>query len=849
MQIPKNSGNSQGSALIIVLTITLILAAIAITIVFSARVEMQASRAFRERVRAQFAAEEGVEVARALLASAVADEQNQVATMPGRIMVRRPDTSEWEPVELSTGQAASGANINRVVRSGDGLRLLDPLGTDLYLNWVWLSRDGSRVVQANPPGYDASNPLVARYAFWVDDEATKVNLNTARRRLDNGYVPAQIDIAAVNQDITESDADLIFSRTKVRPLQSIREAARVAPEAVAKAVSESRLSFTHFNRSLNLNPWGDPKIILTTQVENLPESVRNLPPLEREEYFVDVLTEPDGSVDPGWNSSIDFAKLSRFLVRLNASLIREDWPLLPDTSFSYKYKSYSAEGDRRITQLGLDIVQYVRAAESSRPVTALLRGHWVSASEFRPASTQNDLFLSTGRTPLFTEAVVWVSAQPENSDGSYNARFRFEVYSPTHYNLGPLDLGSYRLLVQATGRTIINYTLLSDLEVVPIILNPGGYATITTPVMPLRQIPTSADPTVPVNVLNPNDLRRLWLRVGLVTRNPQNQNEFLDLAPAGNRDQEPGVDNSGIFFGLDRPSPSAPAFEAVPSAEVDDPRHGRLPPAWQRHSGENSFGVANSIWKTSAIIGDGSPQDLDEGVFSDFSLSFPAPKGSPDNPTGRVTSVGELGRIPSGIETSSFHWRNSVPWRTLRMQPTSTSDGSIPDWMLLELFAVPVVPEPEKEPIYFTGDDLIAGRLNVNIALEPFADTTKTETLGALFGDPEHPAIAHLLSATRASGARVFGGTDFLALPGELAEMRGVSDSGEKSEEVFRAVASQVTTSSRTFRIFSVGEAIIQPPSGDVSVTSSRTVETLVAPVAGASPMLFQSLSWQVHPL
>jgi hypothetical protein len=245
MQIHKIRGNSRGSALIVVLTITLIIAAIAITMVFSARVEGQASRAFRERVRAQFAAEEGVEVARTLLASAFADSQNQVSTMPGRIMVLSPTSNEWEAIELSTGEGADGADINRVVRSGDGLRLLDPLGAEMRLNWVWLRKDGARVVQPTAPPYDATNPLVARYAFWVDDEATKVNLNTARRRMDNGYVPAQIDISSVNEEISESDADLIFSHTKAQPLQSIREVARITDEGVIDRCESNCAKWQH----------------------------------------------------------------------------------------------------------------------------------------------------------------------------------------------------------------------------------------------------------------------------------------------------------------------------------------------------------------------------------------------------------------------------------------------------------------------------------------------------------------------------------------------------------------------------------------------------------------------------
>lgn len=839
MQIPRRPSAQRGSALILVLAITLMLAAIAIAVVFSARVEGQSSRAFRERVRAQLAAEEGVEIARSQLASAFSNPLSHVATMPGRIMVQAPGADEWDAIELSSGPAANGADINRIVRSGDGLRLLDPLGADMRLNWVWLRKDGSRVVQATAPSYDATNPLVARYAFWVDDEATKVNLNTARRRMDNGYVPAQIDISSVNEDISEADADLIFSRTKQRPLQSIREVARIADEDVAEAVSRSRLALTHFNRSSNLNPWGDPKIILTTQLDNLPKSIRDLPESEREKYFVDILTNADGSVDPGWNGSVSFPKLTRFLLRLNKSLTSREWPLHPGVSFHDKFKSYSLESDRRITQLGLDIIQYVRSAESSLPIVSLLRGRWVGEN-FQSGTTQDNLFVAVGRAPLITEVALWVSELPANADGSYNAQLRVEIYSPPYYHMGDIDLTEFRLVFQALDKGILPNESFQNLTLQPEVLSPGGYAVITTPEVPLRQ--SQGDTPY---VLTKSDIEnRLWLRIVLQRRNPANGFDLIEQATTGNRDLV--TQFSGIDFRTKEPTPS---IDATPSTEVDDPRSNKAVPAWVRRNSGNSFGEANSIWKQSPAAADGLPQDKDGDEYSSYSLRFPPPKGQVGNLLGRVTSIGELGRVVSGVETHGSYLAHAAPWRTLRFQPTSSSDAELPDWMLLELFAAPVVPEPDKEPIYFTGRDLVAGRLNVNTALHPFENLNKTETLAALFGDENHPAIENVLNLSRASGARIFGGADFLALPGELAEIREVSDSGEQSEEIFREVITQVTTSSRVFSIFAIGEAIVQSPSGQITISSSRTVEATVVPVEGSSPLLFKPASWQVHPL
>jgi hypothetical protein len=399
-------------------------------------------------------------------------------------------------------------------------------------------------------------------------------------------------------------------------------------------------------------------------------------------------------------------------------------------------------------------------------------------------------------------------------------------------------------LIQATGATIFSNTPITEAMAEPVILQSGDYAVITTPVVPLKTAPTETVPSGPP--FTDTNVRRMYLRVVLLN----SFNDFIDQATVGNRDAALGTaDPSGIEYFLDRPADTAPPLDEMPSSEVDDPRTNKARTGWTRRASGNSFGEPNSNWKQSPPAADGLLQDKDGEEYSAFSLSIPGPKGRPGNLLGRVSSVGELGRVATGIETHGKYKQHNIPWRTLRLQPTAVSDTTLPDWLLLELFAAPVVPEPEKEPIYFSGRELVAGRLNVNTALRPFENLNKTETLGALFGDREHPAIPHVLQLTRATGGRTFGGNDFLALPGELAEVRGISDDGERSEQVFRDVISQATTSSRVFTIYSIGEAITQTPAGAIIITSNRTIETMVAPVPESAPILFQSISWQGHPL
>jgi len=837
--MPCGTKQEGGSALVLVLGVVVIVSALVVALVWASKIERLSAFHYAERVRASFLAQEAVATSQMMLGAAFAKPDTHVASSPGKLIVRPAGTNAWTSVDLSSGVSASAAaddsvNLNRPVLSGDKLPIIDPLGGEMRVGWVYVRRDGTRATGA-VPAYSAANPVVGRYAFWVDDETTRVNLNTAHRRQDNGYVLSQVDLSTVGTNVTSVMADAIKNSAVVRPFQSLGEATRVGAD-VGSGISTNRFNFTHYNRSSYLNPWGEPKIFLTTQLSNLPPEIRNLPAAEREKYFFDILKKPTD--DPARNSSINYTNLTRLLNRINASLEREDWPLAPGTSFYKKYKSYSPLSEKRIMQMALDIVQYVRSAESTNPTVSLIRGRW-NNSNFVSGVAEENIMVSTGRAPLITEVSAWVSAQRAAPLDAYDCQFRFEVFLPPGYGLESLNLTDYKFLIQATGQTIFRSAPITPAMADPPILRRGGYAVITTPLVPLV-----SDTGVRVTESN---LNRLYLRVVLLDAN----NEFIDQATVGNRNVAEGAaDPSGIEYPLPRPAPGGvPPLDAMPSSEVDDPRMNKSRLGWIRRSSGNSFGGPNSIWKASPPVEDGPAQDKDGAAFSDASLFMPSPKGSTGNPVGRISSVGELGRIPTGIETHGIYKDKNVPWRTLRLQPTTSSDTTIPDWMLLELFAAPVVPQESREPVVFSSGYQMGGQVNVNSVVAPFAGIDKKESLWALFGDNNHPAIPNILAGTRATGGRTFGGSGLLATVGELAEIKGVADRGEQSEENLRRIASQATTQSRTFRVFAVGESISQAPTGQITVQASRTVEALLAPVPGASPVVFKPVTWQMHSL
>ncbi len=57
-----------------------------------------------------------------------------------------------------------------------GLGIDDPSGPQMPVAWLYVLQDGTLGPAANAT---ASNPIVARIAFWTDDDTSKINLNTA----------------------------------------------------------------------------------------------------------------------------------------------------------------------------------------------------------------------------------------------------------------------------------------------------------------------------------------------------------------------------------------------------------------------------------------------------------------------------------------------------------------------------------------------------------------------------------------------------------------------------------------------------------------------------------------------
>ena len=349
----------------------------------------------------------------------------------------------------------------------------------------------------------------------------------------------------------------------------------------------------------------------------------------------------------------------------------------------------------------------------------------------------------------------WTCTPLQNGD---NASQRYvEGEDQTMYSLPPnnpgKDFGGYQPAISTKNCKIYNP---SGTSAPAGTLLPGGYAVVTIPYFRVQDASM-----VPANFALRADLERNYVTSnGLQTPSTPDPNYIRALIV-------PQSSNPAVNYNGGRPVQfSGGNFDAfcttMPSVETDDPRCCVAAADWAAATGTNksSWGAKNTRWsagkKPTTVI---TPQqDTDaSGVLSDYSLYMPPPKvaGSTNPENFQVTSVGELGYVPTGLAASSGI---SVPWRTLRLQGSNyPASDVLPDWALADLFAVPnttvttATPAgqtpPTEQDLHYPHGNTVGGRVNINAAVVPFTDVTHDRALTALLYNANDPTASQFNTA------------------------------------------------------------------------------------------------------
>jgi len=911
----------RGIALVIVLFFIVIITVMIVGFFESSRADRGAAGSHLERMRATLFAREGVESGVAALRRETTDKVRNWTSSPGVLVVPDDPTSATsdqsrlkKEVWLHSGLSdpASDAALDPVLRAPnlniqtfdtasptylltDQINITTTKAEEMKLLWVYVRQDGtyelpdptkpisgSNLPKQTPSRTNKTNPIVGRFAYWTDDESTKVNYNlawvrdAATNKNPSGH-PTNVDLRALpaaGGNIDANAANAIHSFITVDNYSTIKrffnspfDARQITDTATRDAVAFNKFNLTHYNSDPDTTYYGKPRMMLTTQIDSaaLRDAAGN--PLKEgtailTRPFLDILERSNPAdtsyIDPGTRGVVDGAKLTKVVNDLVENYLkRSDWPMVDGANHSLQEKYYGTYSEpartQRLAQVALNIIDYVRSAESKLTLVEPLRAKWIG-SVFVDDDTnssirgQEDTFKGLPRGIYITEMGIWVSTK-KDAAGKSRALGVVEVHLPKDYGIdsfdftpGKTDGKSWSVWFNGTEPTVGRRVNKDDASPKAFVWEAVGSGNETKMVM------------------KPGDYRTIC--VELPTRNAPSAGEMITIrgaisvAGGGRIDVVPLANPPAGAKQMKVPLKSAADELDIQSFESNDPRVNGIPGDWTLVQ-TSSFGKenptrANSVGKPPAT-GFTPSQDLDvSGNVSAASLRMPYPKGHANNLTGRVRSSGELGLIHTGIEGSSTAPTGAgVPWRTLHLQPTKQATTVVPDWAFMDLFTVPADVPLQAAALFAPHSNSTGGRVNMNAKPAPF-NLTRTDPLAAvLFGARKSTLNNTTLSLTeaktiakaiydqtlaQAAGAIPAGKrypqtgppNPVYESPGEVVEIAGVADKGEESEELIRAIANLITARGSVFSIYTVGQALKQTPTGKLIVTAEQRQQAMV---------------------
>lgn len=840
--------SEKASALVISLIFLVLITIAIVGFVTTAGLERKTVQSHFAGVQADMYSAMAVKVVASRITAATSQTNAWWVSQPGRIATTPFVGNSTVPtttfIDLTSGQASAPAvtdvsvNLNRAsLTQGTGL-IAGSATTQMPVTWVYVRKDGSQEQAAGKaPEYDKDNPVVGRYAYWTDDESSRINLNTAASRISPENEPAshpsRVDLTAL-EPLAAGDVQKIRTLREGRVFNSVEEIRNVsnAPN-VGSALAAHKESLTHYNHTSDLNRFGEPRRVLTTQ-QNLAGG---------RPYF-NILKDGRENQDPGIDDNLDGAKIQALFAELYPYFSKRacDWGLVYSAQSNFWSKTLLQKyTSQYVAGFILNLIDYVRSAESSETIVLPVRAAFNSTTgvltygvsgygatgNFGPNGVRGN-----SRRLHIVEMGVWVAAAPVA--GQYPAKLKLRVFLPasvgTSVDLTALSLQDTLKSPSNGNYHSANLTISGTNVEGGGLLPPGQFRTITLPI-------TLNSDTRPTQIY-----MRLALRIPTGPSYdfaPLEQSETLSKYASYRVDADTVTEEDMTSLSTNDPVVNQCCVDWNPSGGVQKTNRFNT----QLPTPESTLGQPVAAWVPQ--------QDGDaNGNLTDASMILPAPKGSAGNMLGMVGSVGELGLIHTGVAGTSVAGK---PWRTLRLQPRYAPNGTLPDWLLLDLFTVPTAAKNAAEAAVFSPQtNTVGGRLNINTKVFPFpsAQVSRTAPLRAVIqaaapGLPETAVTnmaaaiqdfdgtsADLASGTMTTGL-AFGPTNFTAqglfsLPGSVCEVKGVADSGEASEAVVRGMIGFLTDRSNVFSVFAIGQKIQQLPNGTIKVLGESRTRSLL---------------------
>lgn len=277
MRTPKAQSHEEASALILVLLITALLATIAVSFLSTSRVEMMAARNFSRQNAAAGLAELATQQAMAQIqkgfnatgGNGTGNFTTVITTQPGAINKYFFSNGTLQTNRtITTGLFTSGSGNLGYLNNLQNPSSNSSATTD---QWTITGNASERInvfMENITTSVNGSTQLVGRVAYYVDDEASKLNLNSAtgnRDTLNAGIRP--LDIAALSSNSATSFASIVNGTSSnntssitswshfFRPEQATFLSANALPFLTTATSSNFTANMTHL-----LTPWGTQRL-------------------------------------------------------------------------------------------------------------------------------------------------------------------------------------------------------------------------------------------------------------------------------------------------------------------------------------------------------------------------------------------------------------------------------------------------------------------------------------------------------------------------------------------------------------------------------------------------------------
>ena len=304
-----------GMALVITLTLIVLITILVVGLNESMRLDRPTAKLYLENVQATQFAQMGVDS----VVATFRKEASDIDATSGRNWIARPGqlivggtgaaglTLQPTSVPLFSGSSSfAGAaaltgtescfnppNLNiPTFRSGTNCLITDmpdaanpAIPVRLQVKWVYVRKDGGFDF-AEKPILSGTNPIVGRYAYWSDDESSKVNYNIAWGRSSANTNPAghltKVDLTALqapapalNGTAVDALRSFVLTGTSGNSLMpaatgtnyfffNTPEDARRVTEA-RDGLQAHRFEVTHYNHDPDTTFFNEPRIVLTTR--------------------------------------------------------------------------------------------------------------------------------------------------------------------------------------------------------------------------------------------------------------------------------------------------------------------------------------------------------------------------------------------------------------------------------------------------------------------------------------------------------------------------------------------------------------------------------------------------------